>query len=109
MRSGTVTSTWGGKVYQVPHTEVEILCDGDLNWIPSRKGEMHNKAVVGGQGYLPSSQPGFESIGIGKVSYENHMAIGKIVSTYKCLFIPRENREVEISRNYYILVDNLQL
>lgn len=104
VRNGLVTSTWGGRVYQVPD-DVELLCDGNLDWQPSERGKMHKKQVSGGQGYIPSSRPGFEPLGIGKCVINEKTVVGKISGNYKCLFVPKENREHEVGTRYYILVD----
>jgi len=79
--------------------EFEVLCDGDLDWRETEKGDVDSQAVEGGKA------SGYEPLFIGKIVHEGKVVIGKIHRSHACLYIPWQAAEMKVSGKYFHLID----
>lgn len=87
---------WGGQ--ELPVTSYEILCNGNVHWIPSSHGQAHPNAVHGGR-----TSSG-ETLFVGRAHHQGSVTPGKIHPSHGTLYIPYGGEEVAIA-NYEILVE----
>lgn len=88
--------SWGGQ--EIPKYHYDILCNGNVHWIPSQHGASHPNAVLGGH-----TSSG-ESLFIGRAHHQGSITPGKIHPSHQTLYLPFGGDEVAIS-NYEILVE----
>lgn len=79
--------------------QFEVLCNGNVNWIPSGHGQVPHNAVPGG--HTASGEPLY----IGRVFHMGSMTPGKIHPSHRNLYIPFGGQEMAFS-NYEVLVEN---
>ncbi|ETN68031.1 hypothetical protein AND_000137 [Anopheles darlingi] len=77
----------------------EVLCNGDMSWVPCEAGYVPPKAVVGGR-----TDYG-ELLYIGRARYRNTLTPGKIHPSLKTLYIAYGGNEISID-SYEALVEN---
>lgn len=87
---------WGGQEHS--KQEFEVLCNGNVSWIPSAHGHIPPGAVVGG-----STSSG-ERLYIGRAHYNGSLTPGKIQPSHNTLYIAFGGNEVAI-RDYEVLVE----
>lgn len=106
LKEGTVHVCWGGKEF-FESQKFEILCDGNIEWVPAKGGEVKPKSVEGGIARVyPGRGLTEDQLYIGKVVYNEKLYIGKIHPRYNLLFIPVDGKEIECSKDYLHLIDH---
>lgn len=83
-------------------TEFEVLCDGDIDWVESKDGQVPAHTVVGGRA------EDWENLHIGKVKHDNETVIGKVHPRHFCLYIPWGDAEYKVTTLYLHLIDKNQ-
>lgn len=81
------------------YDEFEILCDGDVDWIPAQEGQVPSHTVVGGRAEQ------WENLHIGKVVHCDKTVIGKVHRSHRCLYIPWGDAEYKVQGKYLHLID----
>lgn len=94
---GTIYVSHGGQ--EVVQYEFEILCGGNLSWVPSGHGAVPPNAVRGGQ------TASGETLYIGRAPLEGSLTPGKIHPSNGCLYVPFGGAEVSFP-TYEVLVEN---
>lgn len=79
--------------------QFDVLCYGNVSWIPSVGGSIPMNAVSGGV------TSGGEALYIGRAYHEGSLTLGKVQPSHQTLYIPFAGAEVSI-REYEILVEN---
>lgn len=82
-----------------PKQQYEVLCNGNVSWVPSGHGQYLHNAVVGGN--TASGEPLY----IGRVHHMGSLTPGKIHPSHQSLYIPFNGGEVPF-KNYEILTEN---
>lgn len=79
----------------------EILCDGNVQWVPAEYGKIPHQSVSGGQ-----TEYG-ERLYVFKCEYEGVTVIGKVHSSHRRLYFPWKERGLELEKHigYLHLVD----
>lgn len=80
-------------------TEYELLCFGNVNWVPSSGGYIPPNAVIAG--HTVNGEPLF----IGRAHFNGSLVPGKIQQTHHTLYIPFDGAEVALT-DYEVLVEN---
>lgn len=93
---GVAYVPYGGQEH--PKNQYEVLCNGNVSWIPSAHGHIPSNAVVGGR--TSSGEPLY----IGRANYNGSLTPGKIQTSHNTLYIPFGGTEVGI-REYEVLVE----
>ncbi|KAG5669655.1 hypothetical protein PVAND_017539 [Polypedilum vanderplanki] len=88
--------SYGGQ--EIPKYSYDVLCGGNVQWIPSSNGVAHSNAVVGG------NTGSGETLYIGRAHYQGSVTPGKIHPSHSVLYIPYGGLEVAIP-NYEVLVE----
>lgn len=94
---GIIYVPHGGQ--EVSHHEFEILCGGNLSWIPSGHGAVPPNAVRGGH------TAGGEPLYIGRTHLEGSLTCGKVHPSNGALYVPFGGAEVSF-QTYEVLVEN---
>ncbi|XP_063705489.1 uncharacterized protein LOC134834671 [Culicoides brevitarsis] len=93
-----VKAAYGGQAHTA-EDEFEILCNGNLDWVPAGQGKVVEKALPGGRCNYN------EELFIGKVEREGKKFVGKIHPSHGCLYIPYLTAELRVPDNYLMLTD----
>lgn len=88
---------YGGREH--PKQQFDVLCFGNVSWIPSAGGTIPMNAVSGGV-----TRDG-EALYVGRAYHEGSLTIGKVQPSHQTLYIPFAGAEVSL-REYEILVEN---
>lgn len=83
---------------EIPVHNYEILCNGNVHWIPSSHGQAHPNAVQGGR-----TSSG-EILYVGRAHHQGSVTPGKIHPSHRTLYIPYGGVEIAVS-SYEILVE----
>lgn len=89
--------SWNGQ--EVPLYTYEILCNGNVQWVPSGSGSVHHNAVPGG---VTASG---ETLYIGRAWHAGSLTPGKIHPSHGNLYIPFGGMEIAHG-TYEILVED---
>lgn len=84
---------------EIPKQQYEVLCNGNVSWVPSSHGQIQHNAVVGG------NTASGETLYIGRVHYMGSLTPGKIHPSHGSLYIPFNGAEIP-HKNYEILTEN---
>lgn len=84
---------------EIPVHQYEVLCNGNVSWIPSSHGAVPPGAVNAGR------TSGGEPLYVGRVHYQGSLTPGKIHPSHGSLYIPFGGQEVTI-KDYEILVEH---
>lgn len=76
----------------------EILCHGNVQWVPSSYGSVPPNAVPGGR-----TSSG-ETLYIGRAPYMGSITVGKVQPSHQTLYIPYNGSEIPI-KGYEILTE----
>lgn len=88
---------YGGKEILVQN--YEVLCLGNVSWMPAANGRIPPNAVPGGR-----TRTG-ETLYIGRARHANSLTVGKVQPSHNTLYIPYGGAEVAI-KSYEVLVEN---
>ncbi|CRK93742.1 CLUMA_CG007270, isoform A [Clunio marinus] len=89
--------TFDGQV--IPKYSYEVLCDGNVQWVPSAHGAVLPNAVVGGR-----TSTG-ETLYIGRGQWMGSLTPGKIHPSHGNLYIASNGMECAVG-NYEVLIEN---
>jgi len=84
---------------EIEKHQFEVLCNGNVSWIPSGHGSVPHNAVVGG-----NTSSG-ETLYIGRTHHMGSLTPGKVHPSHGSLYIPFGGQEV-IHKSYEILTEN---
>lgn len=96
-----VTAAFGGQSHKCENN-FEILCNGSLDWVPTEKGVVVEKAVRGGRCAYR------EELFVGKVMIDGKTYIGKVHPSHNCLYIPYLTAELKVQDQYLMLTDEYE-
>ena len=77
----------------------EVLCHGNVQWVPACDGQVVCNAVLGGLTVRG------EVLYIGRGHHKGSLTVGKIHQSHGCLYIPFDGLEIAI-KSYEVLVEN---
>lgn len=78
---------YNGKEHQV-HTQYDVLCNGNINWVQASYGNIPPNAVHAG-----NTRAG-ERLYIGRAHHEGSLTVGKVHPSHGCVYIPFGGEEV---------------
>jgi len=84
---------------EIPVNQYEILCNGNVSWVPSSHGSIPPGALVAGRTSVG------EQLYVGRAHYQGSLTPGKVHPSHGCLYIPFGGQEVTI-RDYEILIEH---
>jgi len=84
---------------EIPKHQYEVLCNGNVTWIPSGNGTVPPNAVVGGR------TSGGEPLYVGRTHFNGSLTPGKIHPSHGSLYIPFGGSEVPF-KSYEVLIEN---
>ncbi|XP_055606537.1 uncharacterized protein LOC129754466 [Uranotaenia lowii] len=84
---------------EIPKHSFEVLCNGNVTWVPSGFGTVPPNAVFGGR-----TSSG-ETLYIGRTHYMGSLTPGKVHPSHQTLYIPYGGSEVSV-KNYEVLIEN---
>lgn len=84
---------------EIPKYSYEVLCNGNVSWVPSGFGTVPPNAVLGGR-----TSSG-EVLYVGRAHYMGSLTPGKVHPSHQTLYIPYGGSEVSM-KNYEVLVEN---
>lgn len=79
--------------------QYEILCHGNVSWVPSANGHIPPNAVPGGR-----TKTG-ETLFIGRARHQGSLTVGKVQPSHNTLYIPYGGKEVAV-KSYEVLIEN---
>lgn len=82
-----------------PHSDYEVLCGCNPQWIPTSGNQIPPQAVPAGE--TAEGEPLF----VGRVNHEGSVTTGKVQPSHGCLYIPYAGQEVAF-QSYEILITN---
>ncbi|XP_062544073.1 natterin-3-like [Armigeres subalbatus] len=94
---GSAYVCYGGK--EIRKSGFEVLCNGNVDWVPAKFGIVPRNAVLGGQ-----TSTG-EKLYIGRAHWMGSLTPGKVHPSHQTLYIPFDGKEISI-QNYEVLVEN---
>lgn len=93
---GVAYVSYGGQEHA--KNQYEVLCNGNVSWVPSAHGHIPPNAVIGGK------TSNMELLYIGRANYEGSLTPGKIQPSHSTLYIPFGGTEIGV-REYEVLVE----
>lgn len=88
---------YGGE--EIPKHQFEVLCGGNVSWVPSSFGNVPHNAVSGGR--TSSGEPLY----VGRAHWQGSLTVGKVQPSHQALYIPYGGSEIPIKNNYEVLIE----
>ena len=85
--------------HEIPKHNFEVLCHGNVQWVPACNGQISCNAVPCGR-----TECG-EVLYIGRGHHCGSLTVGKIHQSHGCLYIPFDGSEIAI-KSYEVLVEH---
>lgn len=84
---------------EIQKHQFEVLCNGNVSWVPSGHGQIPHNAVVGG------NTASGETLYIGRTHHMGSLTPGKVHPSHGSLYIPFGGSEIP-HKSYEILTEN---
>lgn len=84
---------------EIPKYNYEILCNGNVSWVPTSYGSVPPNALAGGR------TASGETLYVGRAHWQGSLTPGKVHPSHGTLYIPYGGAEVPI-KSYEILIEN---